>query len=290
MRRRKEVAKPAGRRGTPSASSTGRATRGVVAELVGLCRERRCYCRALVSPPWVSRHVSCGVPVGNGVDEGLIVLRIRAVGDRDRLPVGLGGKALRANVGNPDLDGTKTRGAQCLAVLLHTLGDRAAQTLPGPGWTHAILLKKVTCNNMHSCSVTCNAYRVTLIRMIGGCVWPLSRPRSPVPRQNHRHADGIGAIELEAAPRYQIRHHFPRPAAERPCSGRRGQPSKASRRAAPVPPRHRVQAARPQRRSGKVSVELWLALTGRSPAICVHSAPPTVLKCSVSTRAHPIND
>src|SRR5207248_2099829 len=84
---------------TPSASSTGRATRGVVAELVGLCRERRCYCRALVSPPWVSRHVSCGVPVGNGVDEGLIVLRIRAVGHRDRLPVGLGGKALGAGGG-----------------------------------------------------------------------------------------------------------------------------------------------------------------------------------------------
>src|SRR2546429_3406751 len=81
-------------------------------------RERRCYCRALVSPPWVSRHVSCGVPVGNGVDKGLIVLRIRAVGDRERLPVGLGGKALGANVGDPDLDGTKARGAQCLAVLL----------------------------------------------------------------------------------------------------------------------------------------------------------------------------
>src|SRR5436190_21082195 len=43
-----------------------------------------------------------------------------------------------------------------------------------------------------------------------------------------------------------------------------------------------------QEREG--SVELWLALTGRSPAICVHSAPPTVLKCSVSTRAHPIYD
>src|SRR5439155_15920470 len=88
------------------------------------------------------RQVSCGVPVGNGVDEGLIVLLIRAVGDRERLPVGLGGKALRANVGNPDLDGTKARGAQRLAVLLHTLGDRGAQALPGSGWTHAILPKK----------------------------------------------------------------------------------------------------------------------------------------------------
>jgi len=43
-----------------------------------------------------------------------------------------------------------------------------------------------------------------------------------------------------------------------------------------------------QEREG--SVELWLALTGRSPAICVHCAPPAVLKCSVSTRAHPIYD
>lgn len=37
-----------------------------------------------------------------------------------------------------------------------------------------------------------------------------------------------------------------------------------------------------------MSVELRLAPIGRSPAICVKSAPPTVLKCSVSTRARPI--
>jgi len=35
----------------------------------------------------------------------------------------LGGKALRADVRNPDLNGAKACGAQGLTVLLHTLGD-----------------------------------------------------------------------------------------------------------------------------------------------------------------------
>src|SRR5436853_325964 len=156
-----------------------------------------------------------------------------ALCDRERLPVGLGGKALRANIGNPDLDGTKARGAQCLAVLLHTLGDRGAQTLPGPGWTHAILPKKVTCNIMHSSSVTCNAYdrgaasgAAVPSPFAGSAIAQLAADTQDVDApallahptasqsvssrrddagQNHRHADGIGAMKLEAAPRYQPR-------------------------------------------------------------------------------------
>src|SRR2546429_2017461 len=191
-------------------------------------RERRCYCRALVSPPWVSRHVSCGVPVGNGVDEGLIVLLIRAVGDRERLPVGLGGKALRANVGNPDLDGTKARGAQCLAVLLHTLGHRGAQTLPGPGWTHAILLKKVTCNIMHSSGVTCNAPKPSARG------WDRRYKARSGPRYQPR-LDRLARGALTGSPlREDSRGSQPRSPRSTACGGARGSSMPALDRCSPM--------------------------------------------------------
>jgi len=62
------------------------------------------------------------IPVGNGVDESLVVPLMGACGDGERLSMGLGGKALRTYIGDPYLDGAKACSAQRLTVLLLSLG------------------------------------------------------------------------------------------------------------------------------------------------------------------------
>lgn len=65
------------------------------------------------------RPASSGIPAGNRIDEGLIVLGLEALRHGQRLPVGLGSKSRPPYVRHPDLDRAQSLSAQAFAMRAH---------------------------------------------------------------------------------------------------------------------------------------------------------------------------
>jgi hypothetical protein len=93
-----------------------------------------------------SLRASCRAPIGNCIDEALILLGVRTVGDGKGLPMGCGRERSRANVRHPNLNRSQSLPAQaipscrCARTRNHVGPGGPASSVPARGFRQSVAL------------------------------------------------------------------------------------------------------------------------------------------------------